>query len=116
MVSESFRQTLVSQKSLLEKEDVIRRVFAQIASQRGVEIPKELIDFMRLLVNQSLDYRQDEWASYPPETVRLRIQIVLGDILRGTRVYSPPSEKPILSVVSVLENIKNRWCDIFPVC
>lgn len=116
MVSQNFRQALEAQKAAFQEKDVIAGVFQSIAVQRNIEIPKELVDFMRLVVYQSLDFRQEEWAVYPPDIVQLRVQSVLGDIARGTRTYAIREGKPILSLTSVLENIKNRWCDIYPIC
>lgn len=123
-----FRELLERERTALEERNVIGEVFDYIASRRRIVIPKELVDFMKLVVNQSLDFRQKEWFEYaqrppwrrarfyPENLVQRRVASVLSLVMEDTPSYRMPDGKEILSVTSVLENIVKRWCGIFPIC
>jgi len=130
MVSDfyNFRELLERERAALEEQNFIGEMFDYIGSKRRIVIPKELVEFLKLVVDQSLDFRQTEWFSYaqkaqrrlyrlyPEDLVRHRVELVLREVMEDTRTYLASDEKAILSLTSVLENIVNRWCRIYPIC
>lgn len=116
MVGENFRRELMVQKESIRKEDVVGVVLGEIAVNRDIEIPSEFVAFVKAVIDQSFDFRQEEWAAYPMKLIRLRVEHVLRDVMRAARTYSVPHGKPVLSLTSVLESIKNQWCGVYPIC
>lgn len=98
--------------------------FREIELERKVVIPSQVRSFLTDVVRESLVLRADDWQKYVGLNARSSDDYpkvidtargVASKCIRGA-VELPQYDGQYLSLISVIEWIKNNWCGIYPFC
>ncbi|TET37891.1 MAG: hypothetical protein E3J65_05975 [Dehalococcoidia bacterium] len=114
MAAEKFKDEVAAKEEKVLK--AVDGVFTVTGDRRDIEIPEELAAFIKAVIVESLVFRQKEWAPFPLEDIPIIVLNSVAAVLKDIDVYPRDGMKPIVSLVSVLRQIKERWCGIFPIC
>lgn len=105
-------------------ESALAKLFAQVEKERSVIVGSAVRAFARDVILESLQFRQDAWKGFGLD-VRSREQLSkaieqsvnsCASLVWKSSTYTSPEGQKYILLYGLLQQIKEQWCNIFPIC